>query len=261
MKLNITNNYPDVIKYLEGVKNGSAPALREALNRTAEWVATDVGREIRKVFDRPVPYTLRSLRVFYAGSRNPEVTLWFKQRSADKDKSWAVTQIGGGQRELKPMELRLRRAGILPNGWFAVPGGAAPLDSYGNMSRGEISRILNVLGTFTEGGYNKANNKTKARLKRGNAKKSVYGFEYIVIKPGSKQTHLQPGIYRRVQTGFGSSLKPMMIFVSHAKYRSRLDFFGIVKKTMEKRFPMEFDKAMQSLIKTGSASGIRRGLA
>lgn len=259
MQLSISTNFPDVQRELDRIGKGARGVAREALNRASEWAATDVGREMRKVFDRPVPYTLRALRVFYANTSNLKATLWFKQRGREEDKLWAVPQIQGGRRAMKPMELRLQQVGILPRGWLAVPGGAAPLDAYGNMSRGEISRILNVLGTYTEAGYNTANAKTTARLRKGNVKRNVYGFAYWVNPVGrGRVPHLLPGVYRRVYTGFGTSLKPMLIFVNQAKYRRRLDFFTIVKKSMDQHFPAEFDKAMKSFLQTGSASAFRR---
>ncbi len=271
MQLTIKDNFPQVMRELDRIGKGARGVAREALNRAAEWAATDVGREMRKVFDRPVPYTLRSLRVFYANTSNLKATLWFKQRGRDEDKLWAVPQIEGGQRAMKPLELRLQHVRILPRGWHVVPGAAAPMDAYGNMNRGEISRILNVLGTYIEDGYNKANYKTKERLRKGNAKRNAYGFEYWVNPVASgqamlatkgdrsrRQRHLLPGVYRRVYTAFGTSLKPMLIFVHHARYKRRLDFFNIVRKAMDKHFPAEFDKAMKSFIETGSASALRR---
>jgi len=261
MQLSIKTNFPEVQRQLEALGKSAKGVAREALNRSALWAATDVGREMRKVFDRPVPFTLRSLRVFYASTRNLQATLWFRQRSHDADKLWARPQIFGGNRDIKPMEERLQRAGILPRGWYVVPGAAAPLDGYGNISRGEVSRILNVLGTFREAGYNKANAKTTDRLRKGNVKKGVYGFVYWVNPVGARKAkHLLPGIYRRVQTGFGSSLKPMMIFVNGARYKSRLAFYDVVQKSLDKHFPIEFDKAMRSVLQTGSASGLRRGI-
>lgn len=260
MKISISSNFPEVARALDAFGPKVRSATREALNRTLEWAETDVVREMRNVFDRPMPFTLRSLRKYYANTATLEARLWFRQRGRDEDKYWARTQIAGGQRDLKPMELRLQRARILPSGWFVVPGDAAPMDAYGNMSRGEISRILNVLGTYTESGYNKANAGTVARLRKGNAKKSVYGFEYFFNPPGARKQgrHLLPGVYRRVYTAFGQSLKPMLVFVNRARYRQRLDLFGIVQRTTIKRFPGEFDKALHSLLSTGSASAARR---
>jgi hypothetical protein len=259
MKLGVLHNLPVVERVLIAQGKAVRPAAREAMNRTVDWAETDLGREMRKVFDRPTRYTLKSLYKIYASTAKLEATLWFKQRSHDVDDLWARPQIFGGARDVKPFELRLQRVGLLPAGWMVVPGGSMPLDAFGNPSRGELSRILNVLGALTEAGYNKANAATRARLRKGNAKRGVYGFEYWVNKVGSKQHHIPPGIYRRVFTGFGQSLKPMLIFVSRAAYRARLDFFGIVNQTVQRRFEPEFAKAWQSLITTGSASAARRG--
>jgi hypothetical protein len=259
LKANISHNFPEVVAALRSQAAGGRRAVREAINRTADWAETDVRRELPKVFDRPIPYTLRALLVRYASTANLEAELWFKRRSADADKLWAAAQVAGGSRAMKPMELRLQRAGILPHGWMVVPGGAMPLDAYGNISRGEVSRILNVLGTYTEAGYNKANDKTRARLRKGNAKRGVYGFAYWVnpIVGPRRQRHLQPGVYRRVYTPFGTSLRPMLIFVNRAMYRVRLPLGEIVQRTVQRRFPGEFEKAMHSVLTTGSASGAR----
>lgn len=261
MKIDIRTNIPDTRKWLAGLQKDQRSVLREALNRTAEIARADVEKEMARVFDRPVPFTLRSLRVFYANTANLTAKLWFRQRSADRDKLWAVPQIEGGTREAKPMELRLQRANILPKGWLVVPGAAMPIDSNGNMSRGEVSRILNVLGTFMEAGYNKANQKTRDRLRKGT--RTTFGFAYWVNpvpgRPGH-QKHLRPGIYRRVYTGFGQSLKPMLIFVERANYKRRLQFRKVVDRAVDRHFANEYDKAMRSLLSTGSASGTRRAV-
>ena len=42
-------------------------------------------------------------------------------------------EIFGGSRRPKRSEVALRRVGILPDGYFLVPGQACPLDQYGNV--------------------------------------------------------------------------------------------------------------------------------
>lgn len=258
MKIDVRHNLPEVHRWLSQVQGDSRRAVREALNRTADHAKVDVTSEMARVFDRPTPYTLRSLYVRYASTQSLSVVLWFKQRRMDEDKQWAVAQIEGGQREMKPLELRLQRANLLPKTWQVVPGAAMPLDSFGNMNRGEVTRILNVLGTYTEAGYNKANQKTKDRLRKGT--KANYGFAYFVNPTRGSvghQRHLLPGVYRRVYTPFGTSLKPMLIFIRRAQYRRRLDFQAVVNRTVQRHFGPEFDKAMESLLQTGSASAAR----
>lgn len=255
----INDNFAQVSAVVGDQAKGARSVVREALNRTIDAAHVAVRAEMRKVFDRPTPYTMGGLFRRYASTANLQGLLWFKQRSREDDDRWAVPQIHGGERALKPLELRMQRAGMLPRGWFVVPGEAAPLDAFGNMSRGEISRILNVLGTYRESGFNKADARTRDRLARGNAKKGVYGFAYWVnpVSGPGHQKHLPPGVYRRVSTGFGSSLKPMLIFVTRARYRQRLDFFGVVQRTINQRAPQELDKALRSFVQRGSASAAR----
>ena len=253
MQIKISTNFPEVAKALASHAKQVPFALAVALNKTAEWAETSVRSEMRKVFDRPTPYFLRSLRIIRATKANPSAMVWFKDKSTVESSSAMVApHIFGGDRTFKPMEGRLRAAGLLPNGWKVVPGGAASLDANGNMSRGQITQLLNVLGTYKEAGYNKANAATRARLAKGNVKKGVYGFEYFVNPVGSSRgKHLPPGVYKRVVTAFGTSLKPVLVFVNRTNYKKRLDFVGIVQRTVDTRFPAEFEKAFALAVRTG----------
>lgn len=243
------------VKGLEAVKKAMAEnakkaqyAMVKAINTSAEWAATDVRREMRKVFDRPTPWVLNSLRIKYAKPSAIVAELGFKDiNSAENARTMVFPHVEGGKRHYKAFEARLNQIGLLPAGYNAVPGGAASIDGNGNMSRGQISQLLNVLGAYTESGFNKANLNTIKRLAKGNAKKNIYGFAYWVNPVGPQQAkHLQPGVYQRVTTAHGSSLKPVLIFVRQANYRKRLDFYGIVTKTVDKRFEDEFAKAFDA---------------
>jgi hypothetical protein len=252
MTLSIKTNFPDVMKGVDRDAKQARFAAKNALNRTAQWAETFVRMQMRKQFHQPTTYFLRSLRIIYAYAGKLEVALWFKDRGTwDEIEPIMVPHVEGGARARKPMELRLQRAGLLPAGWYVVPGAGADVDAFDNMSRGQISTILNVLGTYKEAGYNKANAKTVERLAKGNAKKGIYGFTYWVNPVnGRRARHIPPGVYKRVQTGFGSSLKPVLIFVSRANYRRRFDFYGIVRKVFDERFAAEFDRAYADAMRT-----------
>lgn len=256
--VSVTSNSPDVIALVNKLKANQPSILREAMNRAVDAAKIEVKKELVAAFDRPTPFTVNSLRVTYASTANLRATLWFRQRSREDDKQWAVAQILGGQRQLKPMELRLRRSFILPVGWMVVPGGGADIDAYGNISGGQVSQLLNVLGTYTEAGYNKANAKTVQRLKRGT--KKSYGFEYLVnyVDGPRRIKHLLPGVYKRYKTPFGSSLKPILIFVSSTKYKRLLRFEEVITQTIKTRMPYELDKAISAYKLTGSASANRK---
>ena len=232
-------------------------ALKEALNKTAEQAKSEVLTEMKKVFDRPTPFVLNSLRIKYATKPKPEAELAFKDiNSAVSAKTMVLPHVDGGTRSFKGMEARLRGIGLLPSGWKAVPGAGAKVDAYGNMSKGQISQMLNVLGSYTESGFNKANIGTRKRLAAGSAKRNAFGFVYWVNPAvGKRSGHLLPGVYQRVKTGFGTSLKPILIFVNSVNYRKRLDFYGItervVSRDMAGNFSEAFDKALStSLLKS-----------
>jgi hypothetical protein len=269
MQIKVQTNFPSVQAALRKAASQVPFAASVALNATAGRAQKDVQASMRQVFDRPTPWVVNSLRIKRATKANLVAELAFKDKnSVENSRSMVEPHIAGGDREYKGMEKRLAKIGLLPKGYNAVPGGGAKLDAYGNMSRGQISQMLNVLGTYTEAGYNKADARTRARLAKGNAKKNIYGFEYFVsfgkqgrltmaIEGGERAvmvrgraTHLTPGIYQRVQTGFGTSLKPILIFVKRAKYRARLPFYAITEAAAAKHFEPEFNKAFEAAMKT-----------
>ena len=259
MQININvTGLDQVRKAMEEMPKKAKFAAVKAMNTSMEWADTAVRREMRSVFDRPTPWVLNSLRIKYAKPSTMAAELAFKDiNSATNANTMVFPHVEGGPRRFKAMEGRLSRIGLLPAGYNAVPGDAAKLDGNGNMSRGQISQLLNVLGTYTESGFNKANLATRKRLAKGNAKKNVMGFVYWVnpVSP-KKEKHLQPGVYQRVTTAFGSSLKPILIFVKQARYRQRLDFYGITKRVVDQRFAGEFDKAFEAE-KNRTAAAIR----
>ena len=77
---------------------------------------------------------------------------------------------------------------------------------------------------------------------------TIKNGEAVMTK--GRKSHLAPGVYKRVVTGFGSSLKPVLMFVKQANYKKRLDFFGVVEKTVAKEFTAEFDKAFGAAMAT-----------
>jgi hypothetical protein len=256
MKIIVQDNFPAFAKAMEVSAKQARFAAKEALNAVAEKARPALRAEMVSVFDRPTPWVLNSLRIKYATKSNLMAEIAYKDKnSVESSRSMLEPHVFGGVRHGKGMEGRLRALGLLPGGWFAMPGAAAKLDGNGNMSKGQISLLLNVIGAFTEAGYNKANAKTVARLAKGGRKASQYGqygYEWLVnpVSGSRRIKHLAPGVYQRVGSGFGSSLKPVLIFVSKANYKQRFDFFGVVDRVVRKEFPAEFDRAFDNALRT-----------
>lgn len=253
MQITVKSNIAAVAKAWEQAAGQVPFALSVALNKTAEKARLKVRSEMPSVFDRPTPWVLNSLRVKRSTKTNLTAELAYKDKnSVESSRSMVEPHVFGGRRHFKAMEARLMNMGYMPKGYNAVPGGAAKLDAYGNMSRGQISQLLNVLGTYTEAGYNKANAKTVERLAKGNVKKNVYGFVYWVnpVTGQRRARHIPPGVYQRVITAFGTSLKPVLIFVKQASYKKRLPFFDMAQAVADKEFPGEFDRAFDEAMRT-----------
>lgn len=249
----------DAVQTMFRVATSQMPyATALALNAVAADAQKAVQAEMRQVFDNPTPWVINSLRIKRATKQQLSAELAFKDRnSVENSRTMVFPHVEGGERRLKAMEGRLTRAGLLPAGWYVVPGAAAKLDAHGNMSKGQVTQLLNVLGTYTEAGYNKANDNTLAKLAKGGkrAQYGQYGFAWVVVRVGDKRWgRVQPGVYQRVQTTFGSSLKPVLIFVRSVSYKRRIDFFGIVRRVHAQTMPRHMRDAVAKAMRTARYS-------
>lgn len=249
---------------LEGKAKQVAFATSRALNAAAFKASQDTAKQMARVFDRPTPWVLRSVRYTKATKNKLEATVdfdfWGNKQGVTVSQVLHA-QIYGGQRRLKRHEVALQRIGILPRGMFIVPGQAAKTDAYGNMSSGQINQIMSWFSAFGEQGY-AANATQKTRDKRRKGTRKSYGFEYFVVKDGDVRTwrrgtnetrgrhKMQPGIYMRTFTGFGDAIKPVMIFVRFARYRQRLDFYGLATRSAQAEFKARFPAMLEEAWRT-----------
>lgn len=253
MQIKVDTNLPAVQQALQRAASQVPYATAVAINKVGDRALNQVKTDMRQVFDRPTPWVINSLKLRRATKANPIATLQFRDRWNGGNESTMVgPHLFGGDRGYKAMETRLYRSGLLPQGWKVVPGSGARLDAYGNMSRGQISQLLNVLGTYREAGYNKADFRTRARLAAGNAKRNQYGFTYWVnpAEGQPRRRHLPPGVYQRFTTGFGTSLKPVLIFVHQVRYRVLLQWEETVRRIQAQHFQADFAQAFDAAMRT-----------
>lgn len=291
MKIDVKIDGMDALKAsLRGLSQKKIKVAAVAALNDAAFAASKAGRaEIAKVFDRPTPMIQRSVVYFKAGvaGRKVRVPAAFDingsglMRTLESDRLEAVVdlsgegnkqgvspdqvlaaQIYGGQRRHKRHEVALQRAGILPAGKYIIPGEAAKLDSYGNMSSGQINQIIAFFGGFAEGGRRTRQNMTAAtKAKRAKGTRNSYGFEYFAVDDNTFRTwsrgegkaagrkRMQPGIYMRIHTGFGSAIKPVMIFVNRASYKPRFDFYRVTQSVALREFSRAFPMYLEKLLK------------
>lgn len=231
-------------------------AQQRAVLGTARDVKTEVVNEMRRVFDRPTPWTLNAFTVRLQDGRiRPAAGGEISARVEVKDGYWyradnyLQTQIeGASNRKQKAFERALQRVRVLPVGWLAVPGQRAKLDAYGNHSAGEIRQILSwfdaaelVLGSTQ-------NMRDAGRNKRRKGTRRSLGWEYFAVQPGARRGGLHPGIYRRTFRALGGQIEPIVIFIQSASYRKRFDFEGVGRRTVERVFKPRLQRALDDTL-------------
>jgi len=236
MKLTIdVKGLDEVRSVLQGFSDRRVMAAGvTALTRTAGEIRDAVQKEMLRAFDRPTPYTLRSVRVDAATAGKQVASVYISQQKAPRDPSPAVVlkpQVEGGPRGTKGLEHALRRMGALPQGWLVVPSRSLPLDAYGNVSRGVVQQVIAQLRQQVDVGPRNARAIVKAVRKAGS--------RFFVVKPGGRT---EPGVYSADVVG--RNITPVFIFINGAAYRQKLDFYGVAERIARLRFPAQLGKAI-----------------
>lgn len=262
MQIKLSSNLPSVAEAYRRAERQVPFALARALTFTARDVR-DAERKGMSVFDRPTSYTLNSLYLRPATKQTLQAEVWLKgdgSRDAAPGRHYLLPQIEGGSRPLKRFEQRLVRSGYMSSNERAVPGSGAQLDSYGNVSRGQIVKILSQLKTAAvSGDTSNATNSKRSKAKRA---KELYFATGVGSrmgagswKNGGKSQHLPPGIWVRRSFGpLGTAVKPVLLFVSRANYRKRFDFFTIADTVVSRRFGTHWQASWTTALATARFS-------
>ena len=249
MQINVKADLKEAQKYLRGLSKDQVPfATAYALTKTAKQAQKHIITEMRRVFDRPKPYTLNGTFVIAAKKNRLRAVVKLKDgylgeagensRRGTADK-YLAPQIQGGARRPKAFEKLLINKGLMPPGMFAVPTSACPLDRFGNVSAGYFNRVMSQLRIATDPLSNTTQRSRRRRRTR------TAGF--FVAYPGRERTsHLKPGIYERTTTGFGGGIRPIFIYTdTPPKYRVRLRFDQIVLNTVADYLGFYFEKGFK----------------
>ena len=249
IQISVVHNIDNVLLSLRVKQSQVKQAAAWAINETLVKAKDETIAEMRRVFQAPTPWTLNSMRVKRAGPNNLVGSIYFRKEAGKGTPAakYIQHQIEGGSRQMKRFERALMAMRVLPSGYFAVPGAAAVMDAYGNMSVGQIKQILSYFSAaeMTSGYSANITAKKRERLRRGT--KTKRGMEYFVGRPA--QGRLPLGIYQRI-TQFArhgdstSAIKPILIFVKSANYKPRLNFKGVVDRAIAKHWNVEFNRAL-----------------
>lgn len=249
-------------------------AMVVTLTHTAQDVEAAENKEIERwVKPEPTRYTRNALYMTPAKLAKPVATVGLKDGFATRAPgtphvNFLGPNIEGGGRRVKALEKLLQLSGHMPSGWFAVPGKAARLDQYGNVSRGQITQVLSQLRLQLVAGSSRNQPLRQRALARGGAltkeQKAINaarqrafaraGGQFFVIKQGESKA--LPGVYQRQVLGkkvFGPARRfpqAVFIFVSRATYRRRFDWEQVADRTIEERLDRNYEAARSQALAT-----------
>ena len=66
---------------------------------------------------------------------------------------------------------------------------------------------------------------------------------------------LAPGIYQRITTGFGSTVRSVLRFVSSVSYRPRYPIFDLAQKLYRKEYTFHFERELAKAVQTSKFRG------
>lgn len=182
-------------------------ATETALDKTAYDIRDSIRAEMKHVFDKPVRYTLNSLKVRPTQNHNMRAFVWFKEPDR-MGQHYLVPQVEGGQRKYKGFERALDNTKM-------VPGRGARMTKAGNISPGQIRQVLSVLGRAEMTAGYSANMTARSSVRNKSQR------DYVYLPRGSARGKLPPGVYERVsqkRRGIG------------AKQRKTISRFGTYQK-------------------------------
>jgi hypothetical protein len=189
-------------------------AVADALNHTVSGARIALQKEMDDSFKpKTTPYLKSGIQTRKADKQNLSAAVFISDKERGKGSlspsQILRPQIFGGPRSVKASERRLRM-GFMGHGQYVVPGPGAPLDAYGNISAGNMQRILGHIKAYREEGFNKT-------------KKSAGHYVVPFV-----------GVFKRVA---GGSSAPVLLFTyKQPHYEERFDFFYTVKNHVEKTF-------------------------
>lgn len=235
---------------LEQIAQRLPYAMMRALNNTAFAIRDAERQELTRSFDRPTPWLLKTIYVTKARAQRLTAAVgptdWFSRGGYGNAMTtpWErvlAPHVYGGQRGFKAVERRLQAAGLLPRGWYVVPGQGAMLDGYGNMRGGDLVQIMSWIGAmrlYAGDNTNRLNRQTQRRNRMERKRQ-----RYFTVTVDSYRTGLTPGVY---QVFSDKSIKPVLIFVSRARYRKRVRWFEVANAVAQAMFADELRRQVAS---------------
>lgn len=215
-----------------------------ALNRTANIVRDRLKKLMTEKLDRPTPKTLASNLVVYSKKTDKEKSVLIfindgQRGRTDAAKGTAPVKylsplIEGGPRNVKRTETALKMNPLLftksqSNKTHVAPSTKIPRDPFGNLPKGQYTKILSDMRAGVEG--------NRAYKKRGAYK----GRASYYIRPGS------PVVFLRA----GRVVIPALVAIKAPNYKKILPWYETVEKTWDDNIQEQTEIAIYEAITKG----------
>lgn len=237
----------DAAGFIDSLSDIQQSQLPFATVHALSWLATNaIGAEqteMRRVFNAPVAWTLDSMYADQASKGNPVAHVRFKDERTTAG-FYLKPDVEGGPRRHTMFEGRLIRSGIMRRDQYAVPLDGAERDGSGNVSPGQILKILSDLKTVET-----------ARSGAGARNAGVRsGQSYFATIPGAQATaHMKPGIYKR---GDGRGVTPVFAFTTtRPRYRDVFKFDSVAQKFVDANFAAQLWSSLEQAVASSTYKG------
>lgn len=252
ISIRVRTDLSPALSALIDVERQAPYALARAMTKTGVEVKAAEVALIKGAVDKPTPFTLGAVYLQPATKTRLQARVWLKDTKSGRD-NHMLPLVEGGGRPLKRFEQRLRMTGYMAADERAVPGTAAKLDAYGNMSRGQITQILSQLRTaVVQGDFSNASWSKRSIAKRSRV--AYFGTRVGAARSGvagrgraEYQQHLPRGVWERRQHAWGTSVRPVLLFVKSTSYSKSLDFFGVGERVVRERFPQHLEESVRAI--------------
>jgi len=221
VSISLKADVSEVTKSLSRMHKKQIPfAVALGITRTAVDAKEEIVKQMKRAFNAPTPFTLRSVRFTKARKNNPQSVVFL----ADKIKSgtpagkYLMPQIHGGGRRQKAMEVALKRRGLIGRNQYVVPGREMKLNKYGNITKAKAKKILDGLRA---------------------------GGNYFVARIGKVHA-----VWERYGKGKRKARPILIVLDKTPKYGVRLPFYDIAGRVVRARASQNIEDAMRYAIET-----------
>lgn len=234
MQINIKSNIDQVLKRVRKIHERQVPfATAVAMTKVAKRIEVEEKLHMQRVFNNPTRYTLGAQYVKPATRRNLRATVWLKGSNRKRDRHYLDAHVYGGERENTNFEKRLISAGIMPRGYFAIPGRHMPRGRRGNVTRGMYQKVLAQLQANRDTASNASSSARSKRRRRNDA--------FFL-----QRDRRPPGIWMRK----GNRVFLAFLFVPAVRYSRRFKFFPLANKVTSTLWQKTFDGELAKAIRT-----------